>query len=433
MSKIKINQIFYNLKIEKLSYEFFGSIKLLNKTILIENVLENEIVDIKINMVNSKYALAEVINYHTYSPIRISKLNNASSPLNIIHYDNQIIFKEKMIKELFTRNLNFENIEKMVPTNNNFNYRNKLKFFVKLENNIFTFGHHLQKTNKFQKEENFILANNKINNLINIIKLKLNEIVNKKDIFEYITIYKSNFNDHFQILFSVKQKLNEEYINKIMELINHKVILIALKNKNNFLDIVYQDKKKHFLQKINNLKFILSLESFFQVNDYQIVPLYEILKNNLNLSINDVLLDAYCGVGAISLYISNLVKYVYGIEIVKKAVENAKINKIINNIKNVDFYTGDLEKQFNWKQFNYPINKVIVDPPRSGLSNLLIEKIILLRPKLIGYVSCNIHTLIRDLKIFINNDYVIKKVIPVDMFPQTPHVEIVVILQDKKT
>ncbi|MEA4115328.1 23S rRNA (uracil(1939)-C(5))-methyltransferase RlmD [Mycoplasma sp. 744] len=433
MSKIKINQIFYNLKIEKLSYEFFGSIKLLNKTILIENVLENEIVDIKINMVNSKYALAEVINYHTYSPIRISKLNNASSPLNIIHYDNQIIFKEKMIKELFTRNLNFENIEKMVTTNNKFNYRNKLKFFVKLKNNIFTFGHHLQKTNKFQKEQNFILANNKINNLINIIKLKLNEIVNKKDIFEYITIYKSNFNDHFQILFSVKQKLNEEYINKIMELIGHKVILIALKNKNNFLDIIYQDKKKHFLQKINNLQFILSPESFFQVNDYQIVPLYEILKNNLNLSIDDVLLDAYCGVGTISLYLSNLVKYVYGIEIVKKAVENAKINKIINNIKNVDFYTGDLEKQFNWKQFNYPINKVIVDPPRSGLSNLLIEKIILLRPKLIGYVSCNIHTLIRDLKIFINNNYVIKKVIPVDMFPQTPHVEIVVILQDKKT
>ena len=157
------------------------------------------------------------------------------------------------------------------------------------------------------------------------------------------------------------------------------------------------------------------------------------MKSNLNLPKNALILDLYCGIGTIGLSLSGSAREVIGAEIVPEAVKDAKENAGINSINNAKFFCCDAsEVAEKLKKFNENLDAVIIDPPRKGCSLKLIEDVIKMEPKKIAYVSCNPATLARDLKIFSeNSDFKIKKVIPVDMFPRTSHVETTVILERK--
>lgn len=182
------------------------------------------------------------------------------------------------------------------------------------------------------------------------------------------------------------------------------------------------------------LKFNISPLSFYQVNRTQTEKLYNLVKNNLDLPKDALILDLYCGIGTIGLSLSNSARKIIGAEIVPEAVKDAKENARINGIKNSEFFCCDASKiSEKLKIFNENIDAVVIDPPRKGCSLGLVQDIIKTEPKKIAYVSCNPATLARDLKIFSqNSDFKIKKVIPVDMFPRTSHVETIVILERKK-
>ena len=181
------------------------------------------------------------------------------------------------------------------------------------------------------------------------------------------------------------------------------------------------------------LKFNISPLSFYQVNRSQTEKLYNLVKSNLDLPKNALILDLYCGIGTIGLSLSGSAREVIGAEIVPEAVKDAKENARINGVKNAKFFCCDAsEIAEKLKSFNETLDAAIIDPPRKGCSLKLIEDITIMKPKKIAYVSCNPATLARDLKIFSeNSNFKIKKVIPVDMFPRTSHVETIVILERK--
>lgn len=179
-----------------------------------------------------------------------------------------------------------------------------------------------------------------------------------------------------------------------------------------------------------NLKFNISPLSFYQVNRSQTEKLYNLVKSNLNLSKDALILDLYCGIGTIGLSLSDSAKEIIGAEIVPEAVKDAIENARINGIDNAKFFCCDAsEIAEKFKNFNESLEAVVIDPPRKGCSLKLIEDVIRMKPKKIAYVSCKPATLARDLKVFSeNSNFKIKKIIPLDMFPRTSHVETVVIL-----
>ena len=184
--------------------------------------------------------------------------------------------------------------------------------------------------------------------------------------------------------------------------------------------------------KLGNYTFKISPLSFYQVNPVQAEKLYLLGIDGANITKKDVVFDLYCGIGTISLFMSKFAKKVYGIEIVEEAVAAAKENAVINQVDNVDFIAGDVEKVLddfvNAKGIIPEI--IMVDPPRRGLDNTTIDNILKVKPKRLVYISCNPATLVRDLD-KLEELYDVKSIKPVDMFPFTSHVECVAVLQLK--
>jgi 23S rRNA (uracil1939-C5)-methyltransferase len=180
-------------------------------------------------------------------------------------------------------------------------------------------------------------------------------------------------------------------------------------------------------EKLKNLTFQISSNSFFQTNSFMAEKLYEVILDGANLKGEEIAYDLYCGTGSISLFLAQKAKFVYGFDIIVSSIENAEQNAIINNIENVEFNVANLDKYFNNnKSSRYPKpNVVIVDPPRSGMHKKMTQYLPKLNAETIVYVSCNPSTQARDTKILQLNGYDLVKLTVVDMFPHTPHIETV--------
>ena len=184
--------------------------------------------------------------------------------------------------------------------------------------------------------------------------------------------------------------------------------------------------------KIGDVNYIISPQSFYQVNTTQMKVLYNLAAECAGLTGKETVWDLYCGIGTIGLYLAGEAKEVIGVEVVPEAVENAKENARINQISNARFYEGQAEDVFRELLDDNDLNKknqiVIVDPPRKGCDAKLLETILRFAPERIVYVSCDPATLARDLKILCERDYELKRVIPVDQFCHSVHVETVVLI-----
>ena len=182
-------------------------------------------------------------------------------------------------------------------------------------------------------------------------------------------------------------------------------------------------KGKGYIEEvIKGIRYVISPTSFFQVNTNGMINLYDKVLEYCGLNGNENLLDLYCGTGTIGIYLSKHCNKVFGIELNKEAIKDALVNKEINNLNNIDFKSGDVKEVL--KTNNFIPDIIVVDPPRAGLDSKVIEQIISLKPKKLVYVSCDVITLARDLNL-LKEYFNIKEVTPVDMFPNTYHVECV--------
>ncbi|MFD1886734.1 23S rRNA (uracil(1939)-C(5))-methyltransferase RlmD [Paenibacillus wenxiniae] len=185
---------------------------------------------------------------------------------------------------------------------------------------------------------------------------------------------------------------------------------------------------------IGDVKFAISARSFYQVNPVQTEVLYEKAVQYAGLTGKETVIDAYCGIGTISLFLAQHAKRVYGVEIVKEAIEDARKNAELNGMTNVEFEVGASEDVIpRWKEQGITPDVIVVDPPRKGCDPRLLETIIQMQPERVVYVSCNPSTLARDLQVLEEGGYRTVEVQPVDMFPHTVHVESVAEMQRRDT
>ncbi|CRF28560.1 SAM-dependent methyltransferase [Mycobacterium tuberculosis] len=177
---------------------------------------------------------------------------------------------------------------------------------------------------------------------------------------------------------------------------------------------------------IGDIRFAISARSFYQVNPVQTEVLYGKALEYAQLSGEEVVIDAYCGIGTISLFLAQRAGKVYGVEIVPEAIEDARRNALLNGVRNAVFKAGAAELVIPaWKQQGVTPDTIVVDPPRKGCDAALLETIVAMRPERVVYVSCNPSTLARDLRVLEDGGYRTVEVQPVDMFPHTVHVEVV--------
>ena len=192
---------------------------------------------------------------------------------------------------------------------------------------------------------------------------------------------------------------------------------------------------------IGNVKYQISPLSFYQVNPVQTEKLYGLALDYADLNGNETVWDLYCGIGTISLFLAQNAKQVYGVEIVPQAIDDARNNAKINDITNAEFYVGKAEEVLPeyYKEYEKTHNGetahadvIVVDPPRKGCEESLLQTIVDMQPEKVVYVSCDSATLARDVKFLRANGYELKDVTPVDQFPHTVHVETVVLLSQLK-
>lgn len=259
----------------------------------------------------------------------------------------------------------------------------------------------------------------------------------KKGVIKNLIVRTNRYNQVMVILVTISERL--PYKKELIDmLINQKEVQVVsiyqnINKKDTSVILGPKDIKLYgedrLIDYIGEYKFLISPKSFFQVNPIQTEILYDKVVEYLNLTGNETVADLYCGIGTISLYISKYARKVYGVEVVKEAIEDAYENKRLNGVDNVEFILGkseDILPQLNDKGIK--IDAIVVDPPRKGLDKLLIDSILEANPEKIVYVSCNPSTLARDLGYLVEEGYRVVEVQPVDMFPHTAHVECVVLM-----
>lgn len=399
--------------IEKLDHQGRGITHIDGKITFVENTLPDEIVDIEIMKSQKKINEAIVKKYIKKSPKRIESIcpyYNECGGCDLLHlpYNDQLEYKQNKITEIMERyaEVSKEKIKPILSSPKNINYRNK----VTLKSNG-KLGYYKRRTNDIVNIEYCYLVNEELNKKIK----ELNNFKLDNGIEELMI---RNVNESETSL-TVDLRINENNMEK------YKKMSIVVPNfsisKNRRL--IFSTPKSNIIGKLGNKQFLISPTAFYQVNTLQTENLYNKVLSYVKELHNPIVLDLYCGTGTIGIYISDYAKEVLGVEINSQAIKDANKNKKINEINNINFIAGDTKLVLRNNEFKADI--IIVDPPRAGLDKEVVDDLIKIKAKKIIYVSCDPITLARDIKL-LNKEYEVEEVTPVDMFPNTYHVECVV-------
>ena len=390
---MKINDI-YEVIIESVDDIGNGVTRINNIVVFIPYTLSNEKVKIKIVSISKRFAVGKVIEFITKSDKRCEvKCNcyNECGGCNFLHinFNDELSIKINYINKLFNTNIN------TVLTNNEYNYRNKATFHIK-DGKI---GYYSEKTNNIIEINNCLLLDNRINDIYNYLKehelSTISEVIIRVTTKDIMIVFKG-----------------EKY--DINDIINHfNITSIYLNDK-----LIYGES--YIIEEIDNIKYSIYPDSFFQVNKDNMKIMYDKAREYAGYGNN--LLDLYCGTGTIGIYLKDNFKHIDGIEINKDSIKNANINKKLNNINNIKFISGDASIA---KNNNYDV--IIVDPPRSGLSKKVIDFLNKSNAKRIVYISCNPKTLKRDIDLL--NNYKMIKLEIINMFNKTKHIECITLLE----
>jgi 23S rRNA (uracil1939-C5)-methyltransferase len=438
--------------------------------VFVEGGVQGDIVRARVVRTKKKYIEAKVAEVLSPSPQRTEprcKYFGTCGGCRWQHvkYESQLVFKQQHVTDALERigNLRNVNVLPIIGSKETYFYRNKLEFsfgdrqwrehFSPQKNlNVekdFALGFHIpQRYDKILDIDECHLQSELSNNILRFVKifskesgmpiyssetnsgywrnLVIREGKNTGDVMVNIV----TFEDRPDLMKILSDKLTIEFpeISTIVNNINSRKSNIAIGDV----------EKVHYgtgmiTDSIGSLVFHISANSFFQTNTRQAEILYSIAREYADLKTTDIVYDLYCGTGTISLFISQSVRNVIGIDIVQSSIENARVNAQINGIANCEFFAGDLKDVLvqgleSKSTFPFP-DVLIVDPPRSGMHPKVVEQIAAMKVPRVVYISCNPATLARDLALLLPSGYDVEKVQPVDMFPHTYHIECVVKLR----
>ncbi|HIX01577.1 MAG TPA: 23S rRNA (uracil(1939)-C(5))-methyltransferase RlmD [Candidatus Ligilactobacillus excrementigallinarum] len=451
--KVKLNQII-QLKIKKLGINGEGIGYYQRKIVFVPGALPNEMVKVKITDIRPKYLSAKLIKVLKASKERVDprdKYEVGGIELENLAYPAQLKFKQDLIQQALNK---FEpqgyqhyDVRPTIGMEYPYEYRNKAQFQVrKMKDGTIKAGlyqansHYLVDLPTFSTQ--MPLTMKIMRTIVQLLKKWNVSIYDEKrnqGNVKTIVIRQSAAFDQVQVVFVTNQRAFPQKNDLIVSLQRtYPQIVSIMQNVNpGRKSLVWGTEtfrlagKDTIDEQLGNVKFKLSARAFFQLNPQQTLKLYDEVKQALDLHPDETLVDAYCGVGTIGLYVGQNAKQIRGMDIIPESIADAQQNAQMSGIKNVHYETGTAEELMTkWAKNGFVPDALVVDPPRTGLDKQLVETIHQYQPQKFVYVSCNPSTLARDL-VKLVRDYEVEYIQSIDMFPQTARCEAIVKFKKK--
>lgn len=467
--KRKLLPLLENIQIEGIAAEGKAIARLDNKVIFVPYAVPGDIVNIQVTRKKSHYAEATITSIIQPSPMRIQPFCKhfgvcGGCKWQCLPYEEQLKTKQQQVEDALTRigKVPFPKILPIIGSKKTKAYRNKLEFGFsnkkwltkeEIESRVVfpdmnAVGFHIP--GAFDKildlKECFLMDdfNNRIRNGLRSYVIEKGysffDLRNQTGLLRNMMLRKTSTGEITVLLqFCIREAQEEKEAQDVLQWIKTAFpeitsLLYVNNTKCNDtisdLDIHTYSGTDCIYEQMEDLQFKIGPKSFYQTNSEQAFVLYKVVREFANLSGNEYVYDLYTGTGTIANFIAGKAKRVIGIEYVPEAIKDAKENAVLNNLDNIQFFAGDM-KDILTDDFVALYGRpdvIITDPPRAGMHNDVISTILFAAPKRIVYVSCNPATQARDVSL-LSTDYHITKVQPVDMFPQTHHVENVLLME----
>jgi 23S rRNA (uracil1939-C5)-methyltransferase len=425
-------------------------------TVFVKDAVIGDTVKAKIMKAKKNYGYGRLMEILKPSPYRVepvcpSARQCGGCQLQAVSYEEQKVFKEKKLRGHLERIGGFHDLpmEPLIGMDEPYHYRNKAQFPVgrNKEGRIIT-GFYAGRTHAIIENRDCTLGIPQNKDVLDRVIAHMEKYniapydeMTGKGLVRHIFVRYGFFTGELMVCLIINgQELphQKELIEKLCEIPGMTSISLNINKKRN--NVILGEKVKtiwgqeFITDKIGDISYEISPLSFFQVNPKQTWKLYSKALEYADLHGEETVWDLYCGIGTISLFLAQKARFVRGVEIVPAAIEDAKRNAKINNIENVEFFVGKAEEVLprEYEKNGVYADVIVVDPPRKGCDEMLLKTILKMQPKRVVYVSCDSATLARDLRFLCDNGYELKKVCGVDQFPQTVHVETVVLLSHKK-
>jgi 23S rRNA (uracil1939-C5)-methyltransferase len=453
-----------NLKIESLAFGGMGVARIDGHVIFVKNSLPGQEVSVMVIKRKKNYLEARVtaiINESPFSvPIRCDHFKYCGGcTFQNLDYSQQLIQKQSQVADVMRRLGRFENAEiaTIVGCDRKFHYRNKMeytfsnrRFITELDEDLprdFVLGQHTPgKFDKILNIDECHLQESECSAILQTVKktayennIEPYDILKHTGFLRYMII-RNSFSSG-EIMVNLVTSFEEPVLlDPIVDILMEKFPLVTsiINNINSRKGGTSQGEKEIVLfgkpfitESIGRFKFEISANSFFQTNPIQAEKLYEMIREDCELTGSETVYDLYCGTGTIGIFLAESAKEVIGIELVKSAVMNARENARLNDITNIQFFEGDLMTYFNNQDDINTLSNpdvLVIDPPRSGMHPRTVTDVMDMAPDRIVYVSCNPSTQARDLQLLCAEKYKLLRCRPVDMFPHTPHIENISVL-----
>lgn len=440
--------------------------------VFVPYVVPGDVADLQVKRKKNKYAEAEAVRFHEYSPVRATPFCQhyglcGGCKWQVLPYAEQIRYKQKQVTDNLVRigKIELPEVSPILGSEKTEFYRNKLEFTFsnkrwltneEIKQNVVydqmnAVGFHIPGAfDKVLAIEKCWLQDdisNRIRNAVRDYAYEHNypffDIRMQTGMLRNMIVRTSTTGELMVILISKIEE--EEEMNLFRQLLGYMAdsfpeitsLMYVVNNKCNDtitdLDIHVYKGRDHIFEEMEGLRFKIGPKSFYQTNSGQAYNLYKVARELAALTGNELVYDLYTGTGTIANFIARQAAKVVGIEYVPEAIEDAKVNADINGIKNTLFFAGDMKDILTQEFINLhgKPDVIITDPPRAGMHQDVIDAILFAAPKRIVYVSCNPATQARDLAL-LDSKYKVETVQPVDMFPHTHHVENVVLLVEKE-
>ena len=444
-----------DVEITDLSHEGAGIARVDGLVFFVENALPGEKIHMRVLKVKKNSGFGKVEEYLVTSPHRneavdIAYLRTGIADLGHLAYSEQLTFKRKQVVDNLYKIAGLRDIEvaDTLGMEEPFAYRNKAQVPVRRVNGQLETGFFRKNSHDVMPIEDFYIQDKEIDRLILFVR----DLLRRFDIKAYneeeqtglirnIVVRRGHYSGQMMlVLITTRPKIFriEQMIERIVEAFPAVVSILQNTNDQNTNAIFGSEFRTLYGsetiedQMLGNT-YAISAQSFYQVNTVMAERLYQTAIDFSELTVDDVVIDAYSGIGTIGLSFAKSVKEVYGVEVVQQAVEDAKRNAQKNGITNAHFVADTAENAMaKWTKEGVQPSVIIVDPPRKGLTESFIQASVNMQPAKITYISCNPATMARDIKLYQELGYQLTKVQPVDLFPQTHHIEVVGLLEKRK-
>lgn len=439
------------VEIVDLTHEGAGVAKVDGFVFFVDNALPGEVIKMRVLKLKKNIGFGKVEEYMTLSPNRnqdidATYLRSGIADFGHMTYEEQLKFKRKQVVDNLYKTAGISDVEvaETLGMETPYAYRNKAQVPVRRVKGQLETGFYRKNSHDLIPIEDFLIQDKEIDKLIVFVRdllrrydLKPYDEKEQTGLIRHLVVRRGHYSGQMMLVFvTTRPKVFriDQIIAKITETFPNVVSIIQNINDKNTNAIFGKEFRTLYGQdtitdSMLGNDYEISAQSFYQVNTEMAEKLYQTAIDFSDLNSDSIVIDAYSGIGTIGLSFAKQVKEVYGVEVIETAVEDAKKNAERNGITNAHYVADSAENAMaKWSKDGIKPDVIIVDPPRKGLTESFIKASVAMKPEKITYVSCNPATMARDIKLYQELGYELKKVQPVDLFPQTHHVETVALL-----